>query len=173
MPWVLIILVMIIIVGLCFTGNGGDHSPENNIHHKTQNTLWGNKPMIVQLSCHTIRSTTAQTFENAENAEISQGWYVALKSTKTIKFNYSIFSIRHFTTSTSSIGTSCPLIFHISLVSEPHLDVYIQLEYLARSAYYIACWQGSWDCSFAVYGLIMVYVFLFFLRSLPVTIRLS
>ena len=50
--------------------------------------------MIVQLSCHTIKSTTAQTFENAENAEIglsrltagktslvfakiSQGWYVA------------------------------------------------------------------------------------------------
>jgi hypothetical protein len=102
---------------------------------------------------------------HAENAEISQGWYVALKSTKTIKFNYSIFSIRHFTTSTSSIGTSCPLIFHISLVSEPHLDVYIQLEYLARSAYYIACWQGSWDCSFAVYGLIMVYVFLFFFKK--------
>ena len=48
----------------------------------------------------------------------------------------------HFTTSTSNIGTSCPLIFRISLVSEPHLDVYIQLEYLARSAYYIACWQG-------------------------------
>ena len=70
---------MIIIVGLCFTGNG-DHSPENTIHHNTQNTLWGNKPMIVQLSCHTIKSTTVQTFENAENAEISQGWYVvALK----------------------------------------------------------------------------------------------
>ena len=33
--------------------------------------------MIVQLSCHTIKSTTAQTFENAENAEMSQGWYVA------------------------------------------------------------------------------------------------
>jgi hypothetical protein len=43
----------------------------------TQNTLWGNKPMISQLSCHTIKSTTAQTFEHAENAEISQGWYVA------------------------------------------------------------------------------------------------
>ena len=33
--------------------------------------------MIVQLSCHTIKSTTAQTFEHAENAEISQEWYVA------------------------------------------------------------------------------------------------
>ena len=157
----------------CFTGND-DHSPGNDINHNTQNTLWGNKPMIVQLSCHTIKSTTAQTFENAENAEIglsgltagktylvfakiSQGWYVAalkivtahgrgatdpspvcsdyLKSTKTfLKFNCSIFSIGHFTTSTSNIGTNCPLIFHISLVSEPHLDVYIQLEYLARSA---------------------------------------
>ena len=50
MPWVLIILVMMIIVGLCFTGNGGDHSPENNIHHNTQNTLWGNKPMIVRVT---------------------------------------------------------------------------------------------------------------------------
>ena len=118
--------------------------------------------MIVRFSCDAIKSTTAQTFENAENAEMSQGWYVAalkivtahgrgatdpspvcsdyLKSTKTfLKFNCSIFSIGHFTTSTSNIGTNCPLIFHISLVSEPHLDVYIQLEYLARSAYYIAC----------------------------------
>ena len=33
--------------------------------------------MIVQLSCHTIKSTTAQTSENAEYAEISQVWYVA------------------------------------------------------------------------------------------------
>ena len=41
---------MMIIVGLCFTGNGGDHSPENNIHHNTQNTLWGNKPMIVRVT---------------------------------------------------------------------------------------------------------------------------
>ena len=61
---------------LDFTGNG-DHSPENTIHHNTQNTLWGNKPLIVQFSCDTIKSTTAQTFENAENAEMSQGWYVA------------------------------------------------------------------------------------------------
>ena len=53
---------MITIVGLCFTGNG-DHSPENRIHHNTQNTLWGNKPMIVQLSCDTIQSTTAQTLK--------------------------------------------------------------------------------------------------------------
>ena len=53
---------MITIVGLGFTGNG-DHSPENRIHHNTQNTLWGNKPMIVQLSCHTIQSTTAQTLK--------------------------------------------------------------------------------------------------------------
>jgi len=60
----------------CFTGNG-DLSPENKIHHNAQNTLWGNLPMIVQLSCHTIKSTTAQTIENAENAEISHGWYVA------------------------------------------------------------------------------------------------
>ena len=37
----------------------------------------GNLPMIVQLPCHTIKSTTAQTIENAENAEISHGWYVA------------------------------------------------------------------------------------------------
>ena len=53
------------------------------IHPKTTSiivlpkTLWGNKPMIVQLSYHIIKSTTAQTFENAENAEISQGLYVA------------------------------------------------------------------------------------------------
>ena len=33
--------------------------------------------MIVQLWRHTIKSTIAQTFENVENAEISQGWYVA------------------------------------------------------------------------------------------------
>ena len=33
--------------------------------------------MSVQLSCHTIKATTAQTFENAENAQISQGGYVA------------------------------------------------------------------------------------------------
>ena len=64
---------MIIIVRLCLTGND-DHSPENKIRHNTRNSLSGNKPMIVQLSCHTIKSTTAQTFENAE---ISQEWYVA------------------------------------------------------------------------------------------------
>ena len=28
----------------------GGHSPENNIHHNTQNTLWGNKPMIVRVT---------------------------------------------------------------------------------------------------------------------------
>jgi hypothetical protein len=61
---------MIITVGLCFTGNV-DHSPKNKTHHNTQNTLWGNKPMIVQLSCRTIKSASAQTFENAENAEIN------------------------------------------------------------------------------------------------------
>ena len=33
--------------------------------------------MLVQLSSHTIKSTTAQTFENAEKVENSQGWYVA------------------------------------------------------------------------------------------------
>ena len=67
-----------IVVRLCFTRNG-DHSPENTIYYNTQKNraLWGNKPMRVQLSCHTIKSTTAQTFENAENAQISQGGHVA------------------------------------------------------------------------------------------------
>ena len=31
------------------------------------------------------------------------------------------------------------------------------LEYLARSAYYIACWQGNWDWCFAAYGFMMVH----------------
>ena len=61
--WVFVILGMV--------------TPENKIHHNAQNTLWGNLPMIVQLPCHTIKSTTAQTIENAENAELSHGWYVA------------------------------------------------------------------------------------------------
>ena len=39
--------------------------------------------MIVQLSCHTIKSAIAQTFENAENADISQGWYVAALKERT------------------------------------------------------------------------------------------
>ena len=52
---------------------------------------------------------------------------------------------------------------------EPHLGFfYIQLTYLARSAYYIACRQG-WDCCFVVYEFMMVYVFL----TLSGTIGLS
>ena len=85
-----------------------------------------------------------------------------LKSTKAIPSLITQFcSIGHFTTSTSNIGTSCTLIFHISLVSEPHLDVYIQLKYL----------EGSWDCCFAACGFMMVCVCV--LKKLSGTIRLS
>ena len=113
---------MITIVGLCFTGNG-DHSPENRIHHNTQNTLWGNKPMIVQLSCHTIKSTTAQTFENAENAEISQGLYVAALKNCTRERGQLPLSPVHSGALKSAHRLSPPNLGPWILIAQPLFDV--------------------------------------------------